>query len=211
MSDAEHFFSVAEKETIAATIKVVEAKTSGEIAVMVVDESDTYPEGLVLGGAMLGGVTALGVTDYYFNDSLWMYVPCAVIMALIFGALLKRVSFLHGFFIPAGQINLRVENRATQAFYEKGLHKTRDASGVLFFLSLFERKVWVIADQGIYQKITQDELQTYTHHIVEGIKSGKKTEALCNEISRFGQLLALHFPICSDDTNELSNEVIIET
>ncbi|MDD5760065.1 MAG: TPM domain-containing protein [Desulfobulbaceae bacterium] len=211
MSDAEHFFSAAEKETIAATIKKVEATTSGEIAVMVVNGSDTYPEGIILGGMVLGGVTALGATDYFFNDSLWMYVPCAVIMALIFGAILKRVSFLHGFFTPAGQINLRVEKRAIQAFYEKGLHKTRDASGVLFFLSLFERKVWVVADQGIYQKITQDELQTYTRHIVEGIKSGKKTEALCHEISRFGQLLALHFPIRPDDTNELPNDVIVET
>lgn len=211
MSDAEHFFSTAEKEMIAATIKGVEEATSGEIAVMVVNESDSYPEGLLLGGITLGGMTALGLTDYFFNDSLWMYVPCAVIMAFIFGALLKRVSFLHGFFIPAGQINLRVENRAIQAFYEKGLHKTRDASGVLFFLSIFERKVWVVADQGIYQKITQDELQTYTSHVVEGIKSGKKTEALCQELSRFGQLLALHFPIRQDDTNELPNDVIVET
>ena len=64
--------------------------------------------------------------------------------------------------------------------------------------------------QGIYQKITQEELQTYTRQIVEGIKSGKKTEALCAEISRFGQVIARHFPIRPDDTNELSNEVIVE-
>lgn len=210
MIDAEHFFSAAEKEKIAATIKDVEAKTAGEIALMVVNKSDTYPEGVVLGGTMIGGLIALVVTDYFFNDSLWMYIPCAVIVAILAGAALKRLPLLHRLFIPAGQISQRVETRAAQAFYEKGLHKTREASGVLFFFSLFERKVWVIADQGIYQKITQAELQTYTRHILEGIKSGMKTEALCTEISRFGQVLALHFPLRPDDTNELSNQVIIE-
>jgi len=210
MTDAERFFSAVEKEQIAATIADVETKTAGEVAVMVVNKSDTYPEGIVLGGVMLGGVTALAITDYFFNDSLWMYIPCTIIIAVLAGAILKHLPRLHWIFIPAGQINQRVETRAARAFYEKGLHKTRDASGVLFFLSLFERKVWVIADQGIYQKITQAELQTYTRQIVEGIKSGKKTEALCAEISRFGQTLALHFPIRPDDTNELTNEVLFE-
>jgi len=211
MIDAEHFFSTAENERIAATIAEVEEKTAGEIAVMVVDESDSYPEGIVLGGALLGGLAALAITDFFFGDSLWVYIPCFVFLALLAGAVIKRLPLLHWLFIPARRLHRRVETRAALAFYARGLHKTRDASGVLFFLSLFERKVWVIADQGIYQKITQAELQTYTRKIVEGIKSGTKTEALCAEISRFGELLALHFPIRPDDTNELPNEIIVET
>ncbi len=210
MIDAEHFFSREENEKIAATIKTVEAATAGEIAVMVVTASDTYPEGIVLGGAILGGLTALAITDFFFNDSLWVYIPCVVICSLLAGLILRRLPLLHRLFIPAGQIDRRVEARAAQAFYARGLHKTRDSSGVLFFLSLFERKVWVLADQGIYQKISQAELQTYSHQIVAGIKSGQKTAALCAEISRFGKVIAQHFPVRPDDTNELSNEVIVK-
>ena len=210
MTDAEHFFSTEEQAKITATIQAVEVTTAGEIAVMVIDASDTYPEGIVMGSVILGGLIALAITDFFFNDSLWVYIPGLVSCAVLAGLLLKRLPLLHRLFIPAGQMNRRVEARAAQAFYAKGLHKTRDASGVLFFLSLFERKVWVIADQGIYQKISQAELQTYTRHIVEGIKSGKKTAALCAEVVRFGQLLAHHFPRRPDDTNELSNEVIAE-
>lgn len=211
MVDAEHFFSAADNERIAATIAAVETKTAGEIAVMVVNSSDPYPEGIVLGAIFGGGLVALALTDLFFHDSLWLYIPAAVIFAMMAGAILPHFPLWHRFFIPATQINHRVEIRAALAFYEKGLHKTRDASGVLFFISLFERKVWVIADQGIYQKIDQAELQTYTGKIVAGIKSGQQTEAICTEISRFGQVLALHFPRRPDDTNELPNEVLVES
>lgn len=210
MIDAKHFFSATDTARIAATIKAVEEKTSGEIAVMVVNASDTYPEGIVLGGVILGGLTALVLTDLFFNDSLAIYIPCTTILAGVIGFALKRLKALHRFFIPADQLNRRVQAQAEQAFYAKGLHKTRDASGVLFFLSLFERKVWVLADQGIYQKITPAELQTYATQVVAGIKGGQQTESLCAEIIRFGQVLAHHFPVRPDDTNELSNEIIVE-
>ncbi len=210
MIDAKHFFSTTDNNTIARTIAAAEAATSGEIAVMVVDSSDPYPEAIVLGGTLIGGLTALAITDIFFHDSLALYIPCTLFFAVLASAILKHLPVLHRLFVSAGRIHQRVAVRATLAFYEKGLHKTRQASGVLFFLSLFERKVWVIADQGIYQKISQAELQTYTRQIVEGIKTGKQTEALCAEITRFGQTLALHFPIRPDDTNELPNEVIFE-
>jgi uncharacterized membrane protein len=45
---AENFFSARENAEIAAAIKEVEKNTTGEIAVMVVDESDSYPEGNIL-------------------------------------------------------------------------------------------------------------------------------------------------------------------
>lgn len=211
MIDAEHFFSAAEKERIAATIKSVEGETAGEIAVMVVDGSDGYPEGILLGGVILGGLAALAVTDLFLNDSLWLYIPCALVGAVLVASVLRFFPAVHRLFVPASQLDYRVQVRAELAFYAKGLHHTRDQSGVLFFISLFERKVWVLADQGIYQKISQDELQTYASQVTTGLKNGRKTEALCAEITRFGKVLAQHFPIRADDTNELANAVIVES
>lgn len=210
MIDAEHFFSAADMERITAAIQAVEKKTSGEIAVLVVDESDTYPEGVVMGGAIIGGLSALLLTDLFFHDSLWVFIPGVVILAILAGMALAHLPALHRVFVPPSQIGKRVETRAALSFYTKGLHKTRDASGVLFFLSLFEKRVWVLADQGIYQKITQAELQTYTSQIIDGIKRGQATEAICAEIARLGKVLARHFPVRPDDTNELPNEVLTE-
>jgi putative membrane protein len=210
-NSAETLFSAAEQEAISVAIKAAEAKTAGEIAVMVVDRSDTYPEGIILGGVMIGSLLALALTDLLGYHSQWAYVPSAALGAFLAGAVLKLLPFLHRLFVPAGRLGALVRRRAEQAFYEKGLHLTRDASGVLFFLSCFERKVWVLADSGIYAKITSEDLQSYADRVVQGLRGGRQAQALCDEIARLGEVLACHFPIRSGDTNELSDQVIIES
>ena len=100
--------------------------------------------------------------------------------------------------------------RAVGAFYEKELYKTKKNTGVLFFISLFERKVWVLADKGIYVKIEQETLNRFADTVSAGIKEGSACEALCIAIIEAGELLSKYFPITSGDTDELPDEVITE-
>lgn len=207
---AETFFNDSEKENISGAIREVETRTAGEVAVMVVDRSDTYPEARFLAGILIGGLLGLIITDLFFDDSLWHYVPMTVLFAAIIGFGIGFAPSLLRFFVTPGRLETKVNERAIRAFYEKGLYKTRDDTGVLFFLSLFEHKVWVLADEGIYSKISQENLQEYAQDIATSVKKGTAGEALCREIRNVGEILARHFPIKQDDTNELSNKVIIE-
>lgn len=208
MMNAETFFTEAEGRQIAATIAGVEQKTSGEVAVMVVDESDTYPEASLLAGISLGGLAALLITDLFLADSLGYFVPLMACGAILVGSLAKIFPPLLRLFIPAGRLETRVAQRALRAFYEKKLHNTRDNTGVLFFISLLEHKVWVLADTGIHQNIPQETLMAHAGDIALGIKQRQACSALCREIEAVGVILARHFPVKSDDTNELSNQVI---
>lgn len=206
---AETFFSEEEKARICATIEGVEKTTAGEIEVMVVDASDTYPEGRLLVGVLVGGLLALVLTDRFLAASLWSFVPLAVLLAILSSWGSRFLPFVHRLFVPESRIEARVRARALRAFYEKGLYRTRHSTGVLFFISLFERKVWVLADKGIYEKISSEALQAHARETARGIKGRQATEALCREITKVGEILARHFPVCPDDTNELSDEVII--
>jgi len=206
---ADSLFNKQEKQKIAATIKNIETRTSGEVAVMVVDASDTYPEASLLAGTILGGLLSLVLTDLFFNASLWFFLPLFLVLAIVTCYFCKFFPIVKSIFLPAGRREQQVEARAVQAFYEKELYKTRDQTGVLFFISLFEHKVWVLADKGIYEKISQPVLQEYAHTIAAGIKSDSICAHLCQAITNVGIILAEHFPIKEDDTNELANEVII--
>ena len=78
---------------------------------------------------------------------------------------------------------------------------------MLFFLSLLERKVWVLADKGIYQKIDQEILNRFARQVSEGIKKGQASQALIQALQETGELLAQAFPVTSGDLNELNDEV----
>lgn len=206
---AETFFSDDDRERIAAAVKEVETTTVGEIAVMVVDGSDEYPEGQILAGITLGAIFAVALVDIFLGDSLWLFLPAALTLSLVCGWLAGFMPGLKRLFIPRARFEVQVRDKALNAFYEKGLYDTRDDTGVLFFISLFERKVWVLADKGIYGKISQETLQEYADGVAAGIKRGNVTDELCREIRRIGEILAEHFPVRPDDVNELPDEVIV--
>jgi putative membrane protein len=207
---AETFFTREENEIISETIREVETRTAGEVAVMVVDRSDSYPEARIMAGILLGGLLALIITDLYFHDSLWVFMPLAATLAFIIGLGAGFVPAALRLFVPAARLEARVQERALRAFYEKGLYKTRDNTGVLFFLSLLEHRIWLLADEGIYSKISQADLQEYAQDIAKSVKSGTTAAALCREIQNIGTVLAEHFPIKPDDINELSDHVLYE-
>jgi putative membrane protein len=206
---AENFFTNSENAEIGAAIKEVEKNTTGEIAVMVVDESDSYPEGNILSGIIIGGLVSLVITELFFEDSLTIFAVYFAGLSLVTGWITEHFPALKRIFITKNRMDELVREQAVQSFYEKGLHKTRDATGVFFFISLFEHKVWILADTGIYSRISQQELQVYASDMAEGIKRGNAAEILCRKIANLGEVLAQHFPAKPDDENELSNQVIV--
>lgn len=103
-----------------------------------------------------------------------------------------------------------VRLRAVRAFYEKGLYKTKKNTGILFLISLFERKVRVLADSGILEKIGRETLNRFALQVSGGIREGRACEALCGAMREAGELLSGHFPITKDDTDELCNDVMTE-
>ncbi|MBI4767820.1 MAG: hypothetical protein HY787_25025 [Deltaproteobacteria bacterium] len=202
------FFTDEEKKKIRETTRDIESRTDGEIAVMVVDQSDRYLESEILGGFIFGGLLSLVISVVFFHDSLFVYIPLSFILFFPFrwiGAAIPRLKLV---FIGPRRREETVHLRAVQAFYEKGLYKTRFQTGVLIFISLLEHKVWVLADKGIYQKMTQEPLNRYAQDVSLGIKEGRGCESLCQAIEGIGQLLIEHFPITPGDTNELPNEVL---
>jgi putative membrane protein len=202
------FFTEEEKKKITAATRQVELQTSGEVAVMVVDHSDIYRDAEIIGGAVFGSIAAFALTEIFFHALIWYYIPLSILFFFPFKRLTGLIPELKAIFIGVGRKDEAVRRRALMAFYEKGLYKTCDNTGVLFFISLLEHKVWVLADKGIYEKIHQDTLNHFASVVTQGIKDGRACDALCQAISEVGQPLAEHFPVKHDDTNELSDDVM---
>jgi putative membrane protein len=209
-SKADKFFTAEERERLRAVTQEVESRTIGEIVVMVVERSDHYVEAEVLGGVLLASLLSLIVTLLYFHSSIWSYVPLSFLFFFPCRFLFQRIGVLKRLFIGIRRKEEAVRLRAERAFFEKGLYKTKKNTGVLFFLSLLERKVWVLADKGIYEKMDQESLNRFANEVSRGIREGRACEALSQAVEEIGVLLSKHFPITPGDTDELPDNVITE-
>jgi putative membrane protein len=211
---AAQFFTQEENKRITAAIKAVESRSDGEVAVMVVDQSAAYQEADVLGGVILGGILALIISeilvDYFGHDSLWYYIPLSFILFFPFRFLTAQVPAIKNVFMTVKRKEEAVKQRALRAFYEKGLYKTRHHTGVLFFLSLLEHKVWVLADKGIHKKINQETLNRFAQTVSQGIGQGQACPALCRAIEEIGGLLIEHFPATPGHQDQLPDQVLTE-
>lgn len=207
---ADTFFSITEKEEVEKAVKDVEKRTTGEIAVMVVDRSSHYREADALGGTFLASLISFVVTGLYFHFSLWAYIPLSFLLFFFCRELFKRIPVLKVSLVGRRRREAAVRDRALRAFYEKGLYKTRHNTGVLFFISILERKVWVLADKGIHGRIHQTLWDGLARKVSAGVKEGRACSALLEAIAEAGDVLAEHYPAGSGDTDELPDAVICE-
>ena len=102
---------------------------------------------------------------------------------------------------------IEVLDRAAYIFKYLEMHKTALRNGVLFYLSVSDKKFAVIGDAGINAKVPADFWNNVKDLVISNFKQEKFTEGLSEGILLAGLQLKEHFPYQSNDKNELNNEI----
>jgi putative membrane protein len=205
---AAEFFSAEETVRIEAAVREAEGRTSGEIVPMLVDESFDYPRAEILGGGLFALAAAVSLSWAFGGSSVWVFLPLFLLLYFPFKLLIRAVPALKRRLIPPAEITAEVEEKALVSFLEQGLHRTREETGILILISLFEHRVQILADRGISSVVAQQEWDDIVAHITAGIHAGRTAEALCEAIRRCGDLLQSRFPARHDNTDELPNLIL---
>lgn len=210
-------------EEIKKAVKEAESKTSGEIATAFTRESDNYAIFELIFACMCGFLyfTVLMfftkpvesliknmLWDYSLDHLLIFYGFSTFLVTAIF-YLLANFHFIDRLIIPRSVMRRKVNERAVRHFMESGVYNTKERTGILIFISVLERRVELLADRGISEKIPLEKWQGIVDHITAGIKANKLTEHLTGSIRECGSLLAEHFPIQPGDVNELKDNIAI--
>ncbi|MFC1839615.1 TPM domain-containing protein [Thermodesulfobacteriota bacterium] len=213
-STVEKLLSDQDREKIKCAVEEVEKYTSGEIVPMVVSRSYHYPMSDVIGGFIFALPLSLIIT--YFtggwlwigNYNMWLFLGVITVLFIICHQVVKRTEGLKRLFISDREIDEEVEEAAVKGFFREGIYRTRDETGILIFISVFEHRVWVLADRGINEKVKQGQWDEIVKMIIEGIKNKDQANAICKALEEVGRILKEHFPIKEDDTNELKNLIV---
>ena len=115
----------------------------------------------------------------------------------------------------SGEIRVHIDDKckgdvldaAANMFHKMKIDKTELRNGVLFYLAVSDHKFAILGDKGINEKVPTDFWDHIKDVMLSHFKKQEFTEGLSKGIEIAGEKLKTNFPLQSNDTNELTNDV----
>jgi putative membrane protein len=204
-------FSDGDLEAIRGATAAAERSTSGEIVPYVVERIDDHAEArwraATIGAlvAALAAGAAHAVVGYWSGHGVaWITLPVLVGAGL--GYLIGGVAPVTRWLMPADALDVMALRRAEAAFLEEEVWRTRQRTGILVFLALFERRAVILADEGIHRAVPPGLWQELVAELVDGVAAGEAARALERTVHRCGEILVEHrVERQPDDVNEIDD------
>jgi len=102
-----------------------------------------------------------------------------------------------------------IRKLAEEEFHRLNMQNTRDKTGILIYLNLHLRRFYILADSGINEKEGQEVWDAVRDEMQKAFVNGKYIQGVLAGIEKVGSILSKHFPVKKDDTNEISNQVVL--
>ncbi len=203
-------FTDADLEAIRQATAEAETRTSGEIVTYfvgrVADHDEARWRGATLGA--LGLALAAGLGHWLGGlwggaGILWITLPSLVGAGAGF-LIVALVPALERRLISEDDVERRVRLRAEAAFLEEEVFDTRERTGILILLAIFERRAVILADAGIHRAVEAGTWDRLVEELVEGVKTGRAAAAMTSVVAQCGDILERGgVELRSDDVNEL--------
>lgn len=115
----------------------------------------------------------------------------------------------------SGEIRVHIEKtckndpleECKKHFARLNMHQTQDRNGILFFLAINSKSFAVWGDEGIHQKVSDEFWKSITDCAIGYFKQTDLITGIEKAVELCGEKLKLHFPIETDDKNELPNTI----
>lgn len=201
-------------QLIAQAVARAEQTTGGEIVPVLTDGSDHYEPALWRAGAIAATLAGLALTlSYTVGEALLFLPPYLWLLTLLAAgsgamALAADNWRFKRWFLSREHLQQRVLAKAKVAFHDHGVHHTEQRTGVLIYVSFFERQAVILADVGIAELVPNEAWETIVQQLVGGLRAGQTVASICGAIEQCSGLLAdsnIQKPI--DDDNQLDDQV----
>jgi putative membrane protein len=195
------------RRRVSEIVRSIEAETSVEVVVSVQKAAGRYTLAWVRAAAIAGlaACAFMLLSPTYY--AAWL-IPVDSALAAALGALLcARWPRLKRWLTRQKERELALVAAAKDAFERLGIAKTRDRTGLLVFVALFERRVQLRADTGIALELLGPGFEAATTALQAAVAK-LDAEAFSQALSGLGRPLADAHPRRPDDINELADEMV---
>jgi putative membrane protein len=198
-------------------IAEVEKRTKTQIVLAVVKRSDAYAElpwkAFALGAALAG--LLVFILDLRLSE--WSTETMASVAAVVtlaggatFALLTVLVPAFARRFLSLHRAETETHQYAESLFLDRELFATHGRTGVLVLVSLFERRVVLLPDKGLADRLTGDDMEEIIAAMTALLRRNHLSRALEAGLAQLSQTLQMTAPGRPEGENELSNEVVEE-
>lgn len=215
----------SQRKEVEAAIAEVERTTSAEVVCALATESGRYDRAESLIGLMVAvGVLCVANGGHALWNSVagdWSEVGslplgwqvASVIVGFVTGSIAAGYATrLRRWAVSAHELTAEVERSASHVFALAGVTLTAGRTGVLIYVSLFERRVVVLADKEACAALTHAGIESLRDRAVKNLRNQDFTATFLEAVKEAGERLAQAIPAPAErslDQDELANHLLI--
>ncbi len=207
------YLSQSSLTQITTAIHGAERATTGEIVPMVVRRST--PTGHVFPLAVLGLWLLYFTAEIGLRLDAWrtphlafVALDLAVLAIVAYAASLSYL--VQRLLTSRKDLEHHVRLRAELVFGAAKLHETTNATGILLFVSVAERRAVVLGDRNVAKLLPQECWTEVVDLMIHGIKRDGLGRGLADAVTRCGILVAAVHPSPDGGPNELRDTLVIK-
>lgn len=188
-------------------VGVLEKRSSIEVVVVLAARSGSYQDLehlLAFAGSMLCLLYLIHSPTEFHTDLWVVWLALAYLVTLV---LLRRFPSLWRPLTSPGRRHVQCLQQARCAFMEERVASTRDRSGLLVYISQFEREIVFVPDLGVDRFLPQSHFHQVEHRLRETRSWGAFQTRLLTELAGLEEPMAQALPVAADDSNELDNQI----
>ena len=199
------FLTEAGQRAIEKAVETIEATSSAEIVIAIRPRARHS----LMQHAVVGIVTAIAMLAFTLYSpidfALWHILVLPILAGILGAVLVEAIPPLYRFVEPPWLRYEHVREAAYAAFVERGVHGTRDRTGVLIYVAVRERMVEIVGDLAVVKQVGIEVLAAMAGTLEAYVPRGSEAfaKALADQAPEFAKAL----PRRADDIDELSNSV----
>jgi len=200
------FFTETARKQVTEVVVAVEACTAAEVVIVVNRTSASWRE-VDLGVGAVAGFAVLLLVLFHPKPIPVIAMPVDVLLGFVAGAVLSaNLALLKRALLPRRRVQAQGLAMARAAFVAQGVSRTMGRTGILVYVSTFERLVEVVLDVGVDPAPVQAEIDTLRSSLAGGADLTRFLTAL----RALGTPLGSCLPRSPDDVNELPDAPVME-
>jgi putative membrane protein len=204
--------------TLEALVARAEARTGVQVATASVGKADAYAELPWMAFALGAAVVALATVAADLARPQWATERTAALQAVAILAAGSALALLAVFAPPFARLFLRpvrseveVRQYAESLFLRHGLFATRERRAVLLLVCRFERRIEILADDGVRSRVSAEEWEPVVERMAPLLRRGRVEAALVEGVAAIEETLAARGFVGSPGAaNELPDRTIRE-